>query len=58
MSEYKRNRRKNKKERIKKKNDISRKDKILGIIAIVITFLVSAIAAIYFSLSRSGFTLF
>jgi|TARA_R110001606_G_scaffold86724_3_gene196237 cell division protein FtsL len=58
MSESRRNRRKSEKNKRQVKSDISRKDKIIAFIAIVIIFILAVVAAYYYSLSKSGLTLF
>lgn len=58
MSESRRNRRKSEKNKRQVKSDISRKDKIIAFIAIVIIFILAASAAYYYSLSRAGLKLF
>lgn len=58
MIESRRNRRKNQKNKHHVKSDISRKDKIVALIALGIIFLAAAITAIYYSLNKSGQTLF
>ena len=58
MSESRRNRRKSEKNKCQGKNDISRKDKIIAFIAIVIIFILAVVTAYYYSLSKSGLTLF
>ena len=58
MSESRRNRRKNDRKKHQPKSDISRKDKIIALIAMILIFAVAAIAAVYYSLSKAGWTLF
>ncbi|MEQ3664251.1 MULTISPECIES: hypothetical protein [unclassified Olleya] len=58
MSESRRNRRKIQKEKYKPKSDISNKDKVIALIAMILIFAVAAIAAVYYSLSKAGWTLF
>ena len=58
MSESRRNRRKAERNKRIYKNHISRKDKIIGVLAIIIVFLIAAIAAYYYSLSKAGLKLF
>lgn len=58
MSESRRNRRKNDRKKHQPKSDISRKDKIIALVMIVLIFVVAAIAAVYYSLYKSGLTLF
>lgn len=58
MSENRRNRRKDKNIRYQKKNNISRKDKIIGVLTIIIIFILATVAAYYYSLSKAGMTLF
>ena len=58
MSESRRNRRKNKRNKYQLKSDISRKDKIIGILAIIIIVILAAAMAYYYSLSKAGMTLF
>ena len=58
MSESRRNRRKAERNKRIYKNNISRKDKIIGVLAIIIVFLIAAIAAYYYSLSKAGLKLF
>tara|TARA_R110002033_G_scaffold130911_1_gene171260 strand:+ start:483 stop:659 length:177 start_codon:yes stop_codon:yes gene_type:complete len=58
MSESRRNRRKIQKEKYKPKSDISNKDKVIALIAMLLIFAVAAIAAVYYSLSKAGWTLF
>jgi len=56
MSERRRNRRQNKKNKSQGIGDISRKDKILAFVAILIIFLAAMITAFLYSLSKSGLT--
>ena len=58
MSESRRNRRKIQKEKYQPKSDISNKDKVIALIAMILIFAVAAIAAVYYSLSKAGWTLF
>lgn len=58
MSESRRNRRKNEKIKHQPKSDIKKKDKIIALVVIVLIFVVAAIAAVYYSLYKSGLTLF
>ncbi|WP_162838817.1 hypothetical protein [Aquimarina longa] len=58
MSESRRNRRKSEKNKHQVKSNISRKDKIIAFIAMVIVFIVAVVAAYYYSLSRAGLKLF
>ncbi|WP_340156075.1 hypothetical protein [uncultured Winogradskyella sp.] len=58
MSESRRNRRKIQNEKYKPKSDISNKDKVIALIAMILIFAVAAIAAVYYSLSKAGWTLF
>jgi len=58
MSESRRNRRKNDRKKHQPKSDISRKDKIIALVVIVLIFVIAAIAAVYYSLHKSGLTLF
>tara|TARA_R110000744_G_scaffold231639_1_gene349787 strand:- start:1331 stop:1507 length:177 start_codon:yes stop_codon:yes gene_type:complete len=58
MSESRRNKRKNKKIEHQPKSDISRKDKFIALVVMVLIFVVAAIAAIYYSLYKSGLTLY
>lgn len=58
MSESRRNRRKIERNKHRTKSDISRKDKLIGILAIIIIFIVAVIAAYYYSLSKAGLKLF
>ncbi|MGI9526354.1 MAG: hypothetical protein ACR2MS_04500 [Weeksellaceae bacterium] len=58
MSESGRNRRKNERKEHQPKSDISKKDKIIAFVVIVLIFVVAAIAAVYYSLYKSGLTLF
>ena len=58
MSESRRNRRKAERNKRIYKNNISRKDKIIGVLAIIIVFLIAAITAYYYSLSKAGLKLF
>ena len=44
--------RKVKRKKVAKRNTISRKDEIIGILAIALVFIVAAIAAYYYSLSK------
>tara|TARA_R110001592_G_scaffold58860_1_gene178625 strand:- start:69073 stop:69240 length:168 start_codon:yes stop_codon:yes gene_type:complete len=54
VSESRRNRRKTSKGKHKSKSGISRKDKIIGIFAISILFIIAAMAAYYYSLSKTS----
>ena len=47
-----------KKNKHQHKSDISKKDKIIAFVVIVLIFVIAAIAAVYYSLSKSGLTLF
>jgi uncharacterized membrane protein YvbJ len=58
MSENRRNRRKNIKSKYQQKSNISRKDKIFGILAILIILILATLTAYYFSLSKAGLKLF
>ena len=58
MSESRRNRRKIDKIKHQPKSDISKKDKIIAVIVMILIFIVAAIAAIYYSLDRAGLKLF
>ncbi len=58
MSESRRNRRKNNQIEHQPKSDISKKDKTIAFLVIVLIFVVAAIAAVYYSLYKSGLTLF
>lgn len=58
MSESRRNRRKAERNKHGYKNNVSRKDKIIGVLAIIIVFIIAAIAAYYYSLSKAGLKLF
>ena len=58
MSESKINKRKDKRNKYQPKSDISKKDKIIALIVMVLIFIVAAIAAVYYSLYKSGLTLF
>jgi flagellar basal body-associated protein FliL len=57
MSESRRNRRTNKRSKPQPKSDISKKDKIIALIVMVLIFIVGAIAAFFYSLYKSGLTL-
>ena len=58
MSESRRNRRKNEKIKHQPKSDISKKDKIIALIVIVLIFVAATIATIYYSLGRAGLIFF
>ena len=58
MSESRINRRKAERNKRIYKNKISRKDKIIGVVASIIVCLIAAIAAYYYSLSKAGLKLF
>jgi cell division septal protein FtsQ len=58
MSESRRNRRKRERNKRRPKSDITRKDKFLGLLFIVILFILATIAAYYYSLSKAGLKLF
>lgn len=58
MSESRRNRRKTERNKHQPKKDISRKDKIIGVLALIAIFIIAAIAAYYYSLSKAGLKLF
>ena len=58
IRENRKNRRKAQRNKDLYKNNITRKDKIIGILAIVAIFIVAAIAAYYYSLSKAGLKLF
>ncbi|WP_417214431.1 hypothetical protein [Bizionia sp.] len=58
MSQGRRHRRKNEKIKHHPKSDITKKDKIIGLVVVVLIFIAAAIVAVYYSLSRSGLTLF
>jgi len=58
VSESRRHRRKDEKNKREVKSNISRKDKIIALIAITILFILAVVAAYYYSLSKSGMTLF
>lgn len=58
MSESRRNRRKAARNKHQYKNNISRKDKIIGVLAIIVIFIIAVIAAYYYSLSKAGLKLF
>ncbi|WP_338359677.1 hypothetical protein [Yeosuana marina] len=53
MSENRRKRREDNRKEHKNKSDISRKDKIIGILAIIIVLLLGTIAGYYYSLSNA-----
>jgi len=53
MIENRRNRRKNKINGKPLKSDITKKDKVFGIIAIIAIFLASAIAVVYVAFSKA-----
>tara|TARA_Y100000034_G_scaffold49092_1_gene60694 strand:+ start:3456 stop:3626 length:171 start_codon:yes stop_codon:yes gene_type:complete len=52
MSKRRQYMRKVKRKKVAKRNTISRKDEIIGILAIALVFIVAAIAAYYYSLSK------
>jgi uncharacterized membrane protein YvbJ len=58
MSESRRNKRKNEGIKHHPKSDISKKDKIIAVVVIVLIFIAAAILAVYYSLYKSGLTLF
>ena len=58
MSQGRIHRRKNEKIKHQPKSDITKKDKIIGLVVVVLIFIAAAIVAVYYSLSRSGLTLF
>lgn len=58
MSESRRNRRKAERNKHRTKNNITKKDRIIGILALIIIFIIAAIAAYYYSLSKAGLKLF
>tara|TARA_R110002050_G_C8735741_1_gene497634 strand:- start:576 stop:755 length:180 start_codon:yes stop_codon:yes gene_type:complete len=58
MSESRRNKRKNEGIKHHPKSDIPKKDKIITIVVTVLIFVVAIIAAICYSLYKSGLTLF
>ncbi len=58
MSESRRNRRKRERNKRRPKSDITRKDKFLGLLFIIILFILATIAAYYYSLSKAGLKLF
>lgn len=58
MSESRRNRRKTERNKHQSKNEISRRDKIIAVLAIIAIFIIAAIAAYYYSLSKAGLKLF
>lgn len=53
MSENRRNRRKNKRKGIQIKSNISKKDKIYGILAIVAIFITAMIAVVYHAFANA-----
>ena len=67
MSESRRNRRKNERKKHQPKSNITKKDKIIAFakpnqpernpFVIVLIFVIAAIAAVYYSLHKSGLTL-
>jgi len=57
MSESRRKRR-NKKIRNQPKVDITKKDKIIALVVIVLIFMAAAFLAVYYSFYKSGLTLF
>ena len=58
MSESRKNRRKNERKKHQPKSNITKKDKIIAFVVIVLIFAIAAIAAVYYSLHNSGLTLF
>lgn len=58
MSALRRNRRKNEKIKHQPKSNISKKDKIIAVIVMILIFIVTALAAIYYSLHKAGLKLF
>lgn len=58
MSESRRNKRKNKRNKHQPKSDISKKDKVIALIVMVLIFIAAAIGAIYYSLDKAGLKLF
>lgn len=57
MSESRRKRR-NKKIKNQPKVDITKKDKIIALVVIVLVFMAAALLAVYYSFYKSGLTLF
>ncbi len=58
MSDNRRNRRKSERNKHRPKSDIARKDKIIGLLCILIIFILAAVIAYYYSLSKAGLKLF
>ena len=52
------NRRKSERNKHRPKSDIARKDKIIGLLCILIIFILAAVIAYYYSLSKAGLKLF
>tara|TARA_R110002096_G_scaffold290367_2_gene484684 strand:+ start:8915 stop:9094 length:180 start_codon:yes stop_codon:yes gene_type:complete len=58
VSDNRRNRRKNQRDKHLSKNEITKKDKIVGVLAIIIIVILATVMAYYYSLSKAGMSLF
>jgi len=54
MSHKRRNRRKTQKKHTNSKNRVTTRDKVIGIIALIVVFIIAAILAIYLAISSSS----
>lgn len=58
VSDNRRNRRKNQRDKHLSKNEITKKDKIVGVLAIIIIVIMAVVMAYYYSLSKVEMALF